>query len=173
MKRIAIIGCCGAGKSTFARALHDNFGLPVFHLDRLFWAPGWQQVGIEIFRNRCREINLLEEWIIDGNYSSTLRDRCERADLVVFLDYATPVCLWRVIRRTLSGYGTARPDVGDGCLERFDLAFLRYVIDFRRKRRDSIVAILEEFPADKILRPRNSREADEILTRFRCAPKIT
>ncbi|MDB6079094.1 MAG: topology modulation protein [Akkermansiaceae bacterium] len=167
MKRVAVIGCCGAGKSTFARELQDIFGLPVFHLDRLLWEPNWKQADMEIFRERCREIYPQDEWIVDGNYSSTMKERFDRADLIVFLDYSTPLCLWRVIQRTISGYGRNRPDVGDGCIERFDLPFLRYVIDFRRKRRDNIIAILDQYSADRILQPRKPEEAALMLSRLR------
>ncbi|MDL2203738.1 hypothetical protein QQF51_13830 [Brucella intermedia] len=41
MKRIMIIGGAGSGKSSLARALGDITGLPVVHIDTLYWQPGW------------------------------------------------------------------------------------------------------------------------------------
>jgi len=41
MERVMIIGCAGAGKSTLARKLGAITGLPVIHLDREHWRPGW------------------------------------------------------------------------------------------------------------------------------------
>ncbi len=47
MKRLAIVGCAGAGKSTLARLLGQILGLPVFHLDALFWRPGWVETPLD------------------------------------------------------------------------------------------------------------------------------
>ena len=41
MRRALVIGSGGAGKSTLARELGARAGLPVVHLDRLYWRPGW------------------------------------------------------------------------------------------------------------------------------------
>ena len=67
MKRIMIIGCGGSGKSTLARQLGDKTGLPVVHLDQLFWRPGWVHISREEFNAAHREAVMGERWIIDGN----------------------------------------------------------------------------------------------------------
>ena len=41
MRRVLVIGICGAGKSTFSQVLAARTGLPLIHLDKEFWRPGW------------------------------------------------------------------------------------------------------------------------------------
>jgi adenylate kinase family enzyme len=141
--------------------------LPVIHLDQLFWRENWTPVGPEIFGERALEACAAPEWIIDGNNFSNMRERFARADAIVFLDYSTVLCLARVLRRILSGYGKNRPDVAEGCPERFDLPFLRYVLSFRRKFRPKIVDLLAEYPDCRIFVSRSPGETDGILTTVR------
>ncbi len=89
MQRVLVIGCSGAGKSPLARQLHERTGLPLIHLDRLFWKPGWEQSDIGEFRDRCRALCDKDEWIMDGSYFSNLSLRLLRADTVFYLDYPT------------------------------------------------------------------------------------
>ena len=132
MQRILVIGSPGAGKSTLARKLAKRTGLPLFHLDRIHWQPGW------IERDRAEAMQALDavlaqdRWIIDGNYGSSLPRRIVRADGVVWLDYPTALCLRRVLGRWWQYRGQARPDMTEGCPERLDLEFLLYVLQFRR-----------------------------------------
>jgi len=167
MKRVAVIGCCGAGKSTFSRRLQEITGLPVHHLDRLLWRPGWVQTPSEEFRASCRAVYAEPEWIVDGNYTSTLEERLARADTVVFLDYSTALCFGRVLRRTWRGRGTNRPDVADGCIERFDREFLLYVLRFRTRMRPRLMRILRAAdPSLNIHIARGPGEAEDILEKF-------
>lgn len=86
MKRGAIIGSGGAGKTTLARMLGAKTGIPVVHLDRLYWNAGWVPAPHEMWLERQREVLEGECWIIDGNYGSTLDLRLAAADTVIFLD---------------------------------------------------------------------------------------
>lgn len=91
-----------------------------------------------------------ERWIIDGNYGSTLAPRLARADLVLWLDLPTLLCLWRVARRALGGLGRVRADMAPGCPERLDPEFLVYVARFRADGRPRVVAALERTAAPVI-----------------------
>ncbi|TAG06754.1 MAG: hypothetical protein EAZ42_13480 [Verrucomicrobia bacterium] len=146
MERIAIIGCCGAGKSTLARELHRLTNLPLVHLDREFWGAGWKEPDKEEFRSRVLEIYQQESWIIDGHYYSTLDDRLARSEAVYHLDYSTWTCLRRTLGRTLGNLGRVRPDCAAGCPERFDFGFLRYVVTFRKNFRARTVELLKKHP---------------------------
>ena len=86
MKRVAVIGPPGAGKTTFARRLADKTGLPLIHLDAHFWNPGWVPTPREEWRARHAELLSPDEWIIDGVYPGTLEERVAAADTVIFLD---------------------------------------------------------------------------------------
>jgi adenylate kinase family enzyme len=84
MKRIAIIGSCGAGKSTLARQMGTILGLEVIHLDSFFWKPGWVETPRVEWRSTVENLVKRETWIIDGNYGSTFDIRLEAADTIVF-----------------------------------------------------------------------------------------
>lgn len=143
MKKIIILGSPGAGKSTFSFALAEKTGLPVYHLDQMFWRAGWVSVTKEDFDTELAETLTKDEWIIDGNYSRTIPMRLEKCDTVFYLDYPRLVCFFGVVRRVLGSLGKTRPDMAEGCPERFDLEFLQYTWKFRKKQREKLFGLLE------------------------------
>lgn len=145
MQRILVIGSPGAGKSTLAHALKQRTGLPLFHLDKLFWLPGWVERDREEGRAELAGVLAQDRWIIDGNYGSVLPMRLERADAVVWLDYPTHLCFARVFKRWWQYRGRARPDMTEGCPENLNLEFLFYVLNFRSAWRGRNAATLAEF----------------------------
>ncbi len=144
MRRVMIIGGAGSGKSTIARLLGARSGLPVHHLDALFWKPGWVQSNREEFSARLRALYQGERWIIEGNYSATWPERSAAADTLIFLDVPTALRLWRIGRRVLGSYGRVRPDMAAGCPEQVDWAFFRWAANYGRRERQQAVALLEE-----------------------------
>ncbi len=132
-RRILIIGNGGAGKSTLAAALGAYTDLPVIHLDRLYWRAGWEQTPRSEWVETLQQLMAPDAWILDGNYRGTLTERVERAAALVLLDPLTPVCLWRIVRRRLVARQTA--DLAEGCDERLDIEFVRYVAGYRRTHR--------------------------------------
>jgi adenylate kinase family enzyme len=142
--RILILGPCGAGKSTLARVIGERLGLPVVHLDRFFWNPGWVQTEHSTFRDRVTEAAGGGAWVMDGNYTDSLDVRLPRADAVIWLDFPRRIYFPRVLWRMIKGYGRAREDLGPGCPERIDLPFMRWVWTYptRRPEHEEIVANL-------------------------------
>lgn len=145
MQRVLIIGSPGAGKSTVSGALATRTGLPLHHLDRMHWLPGWIERDREEGRAELAGVLAQDSWIIDGNYGSSLPLRLERADTVVWLDYPTRVCVARVVKRWWRYRGCSRPDMTEGCPERFNLEFLLYVLYFRSAWRGRNSAALGHF----------------------------
>ena len=87
MKRIIVIGCPGSGKSTLSRKLHKITGIPLFHLDMMYWNADRTIVDKAVFHQRLLNTIKKSEWILDGNYGSTLELRLKECDTVIFLDY--------------------------------------------------------------------------------------
>ena len=152
MERILIIGCGGAGKSTLARQLGEKLELPVVHLDKLFWKPGWVEESFEEFDRKLAIELEKTRWIMDGNFNRTMPQRLSKCDTIIYLDFSRWACLWGVVRRIITTYGTVRPDMGDGCPERFDLNFLRWVWNYNRDKRQRNYHLLNEAThAEKIV----------------------
>ena len=131
MERILVLGPCGAGKSTLAVKLGDKLGLPVIHLDKEFWRAGWVEPDPAEWAAEVEKLIARPRWVMDGNYGGTLARRLERAELVVNLDYPQRVFFPRMVRRLLTNWGRTRPDMAEGCRERFDLEFWRYAWRYR------------------------------------------
>ena len=135
--KIAVLGYSGSGKSTLARKLGELYGVPVLHLDAVQFLPGWrerpQKEQLEIVR---RFMDENEGWVIDGNYSGLLQPRrLAEADRAVFLLFPRMSCLARVVRRWRSYRGQRRPDVSEGCPEKLDAEFLRWILWRGRTRK--------------------------------------
>jgi len=122
-----VIGPCGAGKSTVSRTLGEMLSVPVYHLDRLHWKAGWVEGSQEELREELSPIIAQDHWLIDGNYGSTMELRLTRADTVIYLDYPIRLCFWRALKRVWQFRGKTRPDMTEGCPERFDLDFFLYI----------------------------------------------
>ena len=163
MERIMIIGCGGAGKSTLARQLGEKTGLPVVHLDKLYWKPGWVSLGQEEFDQVHQEAISRERWIIDGNFDRTIPQRLSRCDTVLYLDFSRWACVMGVAKRVLTTYGTVREDMGEGCPERFDLEFLKWVWDFNKNKRQKNYRLLEEAEGVEVIILKNRREVKRFL----------
>jgi adenylate kinase family enzyme len=166
LRRIMVMGPSGSGKSTLARALGERLGLPVVHLDRLYWGPGWAQRPDDDFRTAVRKAAEGERWIIEGNYRDTIEPRLARADALIFLDVTRRVYMPRVILRQIRTYGQTRPDMGDDCPERFDLRFLKWVWDHDSKRRPEMVKQMADIEHERhvpVVWLRNPRQAQALL----------
>ena len=139
-----IVGCGGAGKSTLARQLGEKLDLPVVHLDKLFWRPGWEHISRPEFDELHRKAMEGETWILDGDYSRTMAERIKHCDTVIYLDFSRIACFRGVLKRIITTYGKVRPDMGEGCPERFDLDFLKWVWNFNKNKREDIYRLLNE-----------------------------
>lgn len=160
-QRVAVIGCPGGGKSTFSRALRDATGLPLYHLDALYWRPDRTTLPREEFYPIMQEIIARDEWIIDGNYQSTLEWRIAACDLVVFLDFPAEVCLAGVRARR----GQARSDM-PWVEEGDDQEFLAFIRVFETDSRPRILELLEKYPDKAMVRLTSRDEAEEYLEKL-------
>lgn len=129
MEKIIVMGVsAGVGKSTFAAKLGKKLSLPVYHLDAYYWKPGWIEAEPEKFREAQERIVKTDKWIIDGNYTATADVRLAEADTMIYLELPLGTCLYRVLKRWLANIGRTRPDLGEGCPEKMDWPFLKFII---------------------------------------------
>ena len=145
MRRIAIIGPGGAGKSTLARQIGAKTGLPVVHLDAHYWGAGWVEPPKEAWEQAVRGLAEGEAWVMDGNYGGTMDLRLAAADTIVFLDLPRRVCLPRVLGRSFATRNRTRPDMAAGCPERLTWFFLKYIWNYRRDRRPGVLERMQKY----------------------------
>lgn len=172
MKRIVVVGGYGAGKSVFAERLGELTGIPVHHLDILFWQDEAARADRNKWLDVIDSISSGPSWIIDGNYGATVDLRLRRADTVVYFDFPPVICMLNVLKRAaLSRLGIERrPDIVSGCNERLDLQFFRYVWTFNQKHRKGLLKGIEGYPNLRSVIIRNRREAEEFLAHVKSGP---
>ena len=153
MKRVVVIGSSGSGKSTLARQLGASTNLPVIHLDKHFWHPGWVGTPLNLWIKKVKELAADDKWIIDGNYRGTLDIRLKSADTIIFLDLPRMVCAWRATKRRFQYLNRQRPDIAEGCQESIlDPAFprfLRWVWNYPHRARPNVLQKIKHLPTDK------------------------
>ncbi len=162
-RRVLVVGCAGAGKTTFAVRLARALDLPIIHLDSEYWLPGWRHTPPEEWQSRVEELAARDCWVMDGNYGGTLERRLARADAVVFLDLPRATCLRRVVLRSLRYRGRSRPDLPPGCPERLEWQFLRWVWNYGRRSRGRVVGLLAASGLP-VVHLQTRREAERWLT---------
>src|SRR5437667_11281349 len=142
MKRVLVIGSGGTGKTTVARRLAQRTGLPLIHLDLLYWRPGWQPTPGDEWQQTVGRLVAGEEWIIDGNYGGTLDLRLTACDTVVFLDLPRLLCLWRVLVRQLRYFGRERPKLPEGGSARLSLVSPVWIWTYPPRRLRALVDVV-------------------------------
>ena len=166
LKRIAIIGAPGSGKTTLAIELKDIYELPVVFLDSFYQLPTWVMRDPKERDKMILEETKKEEWIIDGTFIDTLEERVKVADLIIFLDFSTIVQLKGIFKRFFSNIGKEKIDM-PGCKERLNPSFIAYVATYNKKRRKYLVEILEKYNKSKILQFKTQKELNLWLDKER------
>ena len=144
MKKVIVIGCPGAGKSTFARKLRDVTGLPLYYLDMLWHKPDRTNIAVEEFDLKLKEILAQDAWIIDGNYQRTLAQRLGMCDTVFFLDFPVELCM----KGAQARIGIKREEM-PWVEHEFDPEFRQWILDFPERDLPQIRMLLENCPTDK------------------------
>lgn len=158
MKKIIVIGCPGSGKSRFSRALHKKTGIPVFHLDMMYWNADKTTVEKSVFLERLYAVLEKDAWIIDGNYASTMDMRMAACDTVIFLDYPVDVCLSGVSERL----GRPRSDMPWIETEE-DTEFIEFIKKFNKQQRPQVLELFKKYSRKNILVFTSRKQADVFL----------
>lgn len=109
--RISIVGGSGSGKSTLCNILSKELNFPAIHLDAINFNANWVEID-KVERDKIISTKALEDkWIIDGNYNKTLKERFNKADLIIWLDYSTFTQLKGVFKRFLNTHNKERTEI--------------------------------------------------------------
>lgn len=153
--KITVLGYAGAGKSTLAKKLGERYHIPVLHLDTVQYLPNWEE------REKPEKLKIVQDfldenpsWVIDGTYSGLHFDRrLEESDLIILMLFNRFTCLKRVVSRYRNFKGKSRPDMTDGCIEKLDGEFIRWILfDGRIKRkREKFKKTAEKYPEKTVI----------------------
>lgn len=149
MKRICIIGGSGTGKTTLANNLGKQLKLPVYHIDGIHYLKDWK------VRNKDERDRIIlekideDKWIIDGTYNSTLKQRLEKADFIIYLDYSSIAQIKGVLERFIRNHGKEKQEI-PGCNEKMSWEFFWWVVNWRKNKRKTIIENIKELDNDKI-----------------------
>ena len=141
MKKVIVIGCPGSGKSTFSKSLHKITNIPLFHLDMLFWNEDKTTVEKSVFLDKLLKITENSQWIIDGNYASTMELRMEKCDTVIFLDYPLDICLDGIKERK----GKPRSDMPWTESDEDDAEFVAFIKNYNAQSRPKVMELLKRY----------------------------
>ena len=158
MKKVIVIGCPGSGKSTVSRALHNKTGIPLYHLDMMYWNADKTTVEKSVFLERLFAVLEKDEWIIDGNYGSTMELRMVACDTVIFLDYPLDVCLDGIRARR----GKPRSDMPWIETEE-DEEFIEFIRNYNEQQKPKVLELLEKYSDKNIVILGSREQADAFL----------
>ena len=159
MLKVIIVGCPGAGKSTFARKINQITNLPLYHLDMLWHKPDRTNISKEKFDEELKKILKKDKWIMDGNYQRTLEMRLKECDTAFLLDYPLEVCL----SGAQSRIGKKREDL-PWLEEKFDENFKNWILNFEKEKLPQIYDLLDKYKENKnIVIFKSREEADNYI----------
>ncbi len=168
--KIAVLGYCGAGKSTLARTLGARYGIPVLHFDTIQFTPGWQERDRDEAHRMVHDFMENPEWVIEGNYTKfEFERRLEEADKVIMVDLPRLACFVRAWRRYIRFRGKSRPDMAEGCQEKMDLEFMWWILwkGRTREKRAAFRQVAEQYPEKTVVLKRQ-KDIDRYLEGLPC-----
>lgn len=159
-KKIAVIGGSGTGKTTLTTNLGEKLGISVMHIDGVHYLKNWE-IRDKVERDKIiLDKTNSDSWIIDGTYTSTLKERIDLADLVIYLDYSSFAQVKGVLQRYLKNPGREKAEI-PGCEERMSWTFFKWVLNWRKNKRQKIINVLEKVDKNKVLIFRNRRSLNK------------
>ncbi len=161
--RIVVLGCSGSGKSTFAKKLAARTGLPLIHLDNIWWKEDRTHISREEFDLRLAEVLQGEKWIIDGDYSRTYEPRIAACDTVIFLDLGEEECMAGITGRV----GQARTDI-PWTEQELDPELVEMVRSYRETKRPKLLALFDKYPKKRVITFTSRAAADAWLEELTC-----
>jgi adenylate kinase family enzyme len=170
-QRIVIIGCGGSGKTHLANQLAALHGLPLTHLDAVYYDADWNPLPAEEFQAVQQRLVTGPRWLIEGNYAGTLPIRLAAAGTVIFLDLPAITCITGVLQRRWRYRGGQHRD---GVYDRITWGFLRYIWGYRAQMRPRVRELIAEHGDHvELVTLTSRRQATRYLARLRAQSPTT
>jgi len=166
-KKIMVIGSPGSGKSTFSRQLSEILGIPLIHLDKVYWNSGWIETPKDEWKAKQELLISGDKWILDGNYGGTMDMRSNKADTIINFELNRLVCFMSYIKRVITNLGKVRSDMPEGCPEKFDFKFAKYIWNFPKSSGKRNNERLNTYKNKNIIVFCMRREANKFLRELR------
>lgn len=166
-RKIAVIGATGSGKSVLARTLGQITGIPVYHLDSLYWKPAWAPSLAAEWEALQRQLVQRDAWIMDGMYTQSLSIRLASCDTIIFLDFPRWLTTYRVIKRGLFYHGKTRPDLAPGCPEHLTWQYIAFAWTFSKNKRPHVLSQILKFPEKNLIALTSPQDAQALLSRVK------
>src|SRR5581483_707915 len=167
--RVVIFGRPGSGKSTFALKLHKKTGIPVYHLDKIYFTHNWVKADYEEFLQKQNQIIQQKSWIIDGCSLKSLHMRYSRADIVFFFNYPRLLCVWRLFKRVFDK-DPAVDDRPDQCHEWPSWTLIKYLWTFEYRQNYRLKHLLSqlksEYPQVKFVEITNDQTLKKVFEEY-------
>lgn len=149
--KILIIGSPGSGKSQFSKELSLKLNIPAYHLDDFYWFKNWERPTEKEWRLSLNALLNQKTWIIDGNYYSSLPLRISKADIVIYFDYLTLLCLFRALKRALHRRYFSKESLPLKIREdkeyksklKINFKFILLILTFKAKYKEKIITLLK------------------------------
>ncbi len=157
-KKVVVIGCSGAGKSTFSRKLAKVTHLPLVYLDMLYWNADCTHITRAEFLDKQKKILLSDSWILDGNFRNTLEYRIKAADVIFFFDLPVDVCIKGVLTRG------RREDMP--CDLPPDEELIAYIKNYETDCKPIVLNLFQKYPNKKVITFYSHTDADVYIDKL-------
>lgn len=142
--RILICGISGAGKTTLAKKLAQQFGYEAIYLDTYLWKENWTiSSNEELFK--ILDVKTAGVcWILEGALLKVVRRYISQVDIVIWRRPKRHTAILRILKRAILNFGQVREEFAPGCNERIDLEFLKWVWNYPKSKDPELMKIFKE-----------------------------
>lgn len=161
--KILVCGISGAGKTTMAKQISKKFGHTPIYMDEHFWMENWTRRPEDEFYRRVDKLSENSRWILDGAVRKVISRYCPKSDIVIWLNFSRTRAIYRVMKRLIQHRGKKiREEMPDGCIERFDLNFIRWIWNYPKNHNNWIRNFFKENSV-KFIEVKSVRMFNELL----------